>query len=115
GLKPYRPNEDSSVTNRKRPPDAGVAFLSIALHYGPIGERGEQRARTLGSVEATGELAWFRGEIWRSLTQPRSFARGLAREHYGLAGVLVAVVAGVSLSIGIDLLVLASKGLSPAD
>jgi hypothetical protein len=66
-------------------------------------------------VEATGELAWFRGEIWRSLTQPRSFARDLAREHYGLAGVLVAMVAGVCLSIGIDLLVLASKGLSPVD
>lgn len=66
------------------------------------------------SVEATGELAWFRGEIWRSITQPRTFARGLAREHYGLAGVLVAVVAGVCLSTGVDLLVLASKGLSPA-
>jgi hypothetical protein len=65
-------------------------------------------------VEATGELAWFRGEVWRSLTQPRSFARDLAREHYGLAGVLVAMVAGICLSIGIDLLVLASKGISPA-
>ena len=65
------------------------------------------------SVEATGELAWFRGEIWRSLTRPRDFARGLAREHYGLAGVLVAIVAGVCLSIGVDLLVLASKDLSP--
>ena len=89
--------------------------MSIALPYGPIAERGEQRARTLGSVEATGELAWFRGEIWRSLTQPRTFARDLAREHYGLAGVLVAVFAGISLSVGIDLLVLASKGLSPGE
>jgi hypothetical protein len=87
--------------------------LSIALHCAAHGERGEQRARTLSSVEATGELAWFRGEIWRSLTQPRSFARDLAREHYGLAGVLVALVAGVCLSVGIDLLVLASKGISP--
>jgi len=65
------------------------------------------------AVEATGELAWFRGEIWRSLTQPRDFARGLAREHYGLAGVLVALFAGVSLSVGVDLLVLASKDISP--
>ncbi len=67
------------------------------------------------SVEATSELAWFRGELWRSVTHPRSFARGLAREHYGLAGVLVALVAGVGLSIGVDLLALASKGISPVD
>src|SRR5207253_5925975 len=33
----------------------------------------------------------------------------LAREHYGLAGVLVAVIAGFGLSVSIDLLVLASK------
>ncbi|MDO8506638.1 MAG: Yip1 family protein [Candidatus Limnocylindria bacterium] len=65
-------------------------------------------------MEATSELAWFRGEIWRSLVRPRDFARGLAREHYGLAGVFVAVVAGAGLSIGVDLLVLASKGISPA-
>jgi uncharacterized protein YbdZ (MbtH family) len=64
-------------------------------------------------MEAVGELAWFRNEIWRSLTRPRDFARHLARDHYGLAGVLVALVAGVGLSIGIDLLVLASKGISP--
>ena len=64
-------------------------------------------------MEATGELAWFRGEIWRALVRPREFARGLAREHYGLAGVLVAIVAGVGLSIGIDLMVLASKDIAP--
>ncbi len=64
-------------------------------------------------MEATGELAWFRGEIWRSISRPRAFARDLAREHYGLAGVALAIVAGVGLSIGIDLLVLASKGISP--
>lgn len=64
-------------------------------------------------METVGELAWFRAQIWRSLVQPRDFARDLAREHYGLAGVLVVLVAGVGLSIGIDLLVLASKGISP--
>jgi hypothetical protein len=67
----------------------------------------------LKSVESTSELAWFRSELWRSLIRPRSFAADLAREHYGLAGVLVAVVAGVGLSVGVDLLVLASKGISP--
>jgi len=65
-------------------------------------------------MEATGELAWFRGEIWRALVRPREFARSLAREHYGLAGVVVALFAGVGLSIGIDLMVLASKGIAPA-
>ena len=64
-------------------------------------------------MESIGELAWFRGEIWRSLVRPREFARDLAREHYGLAGVLVALVSGLGLSVGIDLLVLASKGISP--
>lgn len=65
-------------------------------------------------MEATSELAWFRGELWRSLVHPRSFAASLAREHYGLAGVLVALVAGIGLSVGVDLLVLASKNISPA-
>ncbi|HZP95008.1 MAG TPA: hypothetical protein VFC31_01550 [Candidatus Limnocylindria bacterium] len=64
-------------------------------------------------MESTSELAWFRGEIWRSLIRPRDFARGLAREHYGLAGVLVGLGAGIGLSVGVDLLVLASKGLAP--
>ena len=64
-------------------------------------------------MENIGELAWFRGEIWRSLIRPRAFARDLAREHYGLAGVLVALVSGIGLSLGVDLLVLASKGISP--
>lgn len=66
------------------------------------------------SVEGTGELAWFRSELWRSLVRPRDFARGLAGEHYGISGVLVAIAAGAGLSIGVDLLVLAAKGISPA-
>ena len=64
-------------------------------------------------MESTGELAWFRGEVLRSIVQPRSFARSLAREHFGLAGVLVVVGAGIALSFTVDLLVLASKGISP--
>ena len=36
--------------------------------------------------EGTGELAWFRGEVWRSLFSPRAFAKDLAREHYGIEG-----------------------------
>jgi hypothetical protein len=64
-------------------------------------------------VESAGELAWFRGEVLRSIVRPRSFARSLAREHFGLAGVLVVVGAGIALSLTIDAVVLASKGLSP--
>ena len=87
--------------------------MSIALHSGRWNEHCPVADRTLKSVEATSELAWFRSELWRSLVRPRSFAGGLAREHYGLAGVLVALVAGVGLSVGVDFLVLASKGISP--
>jgi hypothetical protein len=64
-------------------------------------------------VESAGELAWFRGEVLRSIVRPRSFARSLAREHFGLAGVLVVVGAGIALSLTIDAVVLASKGLAP--
>ncbi len=49
----------------------------------------------------------------RSLARPREFAGALANEHFGLAGVLVALVAGLAVSLGVDLVVLASKGLSP--
>ena len=64
-------------------------------------------------MESGGELTWFRGEVLRSLVRPRSFARSLGSEHFGLAGVLVAVGAGITLSLTIDALVLATKGLSP--
>ena len=66
-------------------------------------------------MESTGELAWFRAEVLRSLFHPFQFARSLAREHYGLglAGVLVAVLAGVALSLAVDSLILISKGFSP--
>jgi len=64
-------------------------------------------------VESTGELAWFRAEVLRSIVRPRSFAKSLAREHFGLAGVLIVVGSGIALSYTIDLLVLAAKGISP--
>ncbi len=63
-------------------------------------------------MEATGELGWLRAEIARSLLHPLDFARTLAREHYGLAGVVVALTAGFALSLGTDALVLASKGIA---
>ncbi len=66
-------------------------------------------------MENTGELAWFRGEILRSILHPFDFAGSLAREHYGLAGVLVAVLAGVALSLSIDAMILASKQFSALD
>ncbi|HEY9326236.1 MAG TPA: hypothetical protein VIS26_06675, partial [Candidatus Limnocylindria bacterium] len=64
-------------------------------------------------MESTGELAWFRAEVLRSLLHPFDFARSLAREHYGLAGVLVAIIAGFALSIAIDAMILTSKSFSP--
>jgi hypothetical protein len=70
--------------------------------------------RTLDLVESTGELAWFRGEVLRSIVRPRSFASSLAREHFGLAGLLIVVVAGIAISLTVDALVLAAKGLSPS-
>src|SRR5258708_21328280 len=59
------------------------------------------------------EWQWFRRSIRDSIVRPRLFAASLAREHYGLAGVLVAVIAGIALSVSVDALVIASKGLDP--
>src|SRR3981189_2310796 len=58
------------------------------------------------------EWQWFRRAIRDSLFRPSPFATSLAREHYGLAGVLVSILAGIALSVSIDWLVLASKGLN---
>jgi hypothetical protein len=63
-------------------------------------------------MESTGELAWFRAQILRSILHPFDFARSLARDHYGLAGVLVAIMAGMALAFAVDALILASKGFS---
>src|SRR5258708_6582146 len=59
------------------------------------------------------EWQWFRRAIRDSLLRPSAFASSLAREHYGLAGVLVALLAGFALSVSVDWLVLAPQGLSP--
>ena len=64
-------------------------------------------------MESGGELAWFRSEVLRSVLHPFDFARSLAREHYGLAGVLVALIAGFALAIAIDAMILTSKSFSP--
>jgi hypothetical protein len=61
------------------------------------------------------EWQWFRRSIRDSLLRPRRFAASLANEHYGLAGVLVALLAGIALSVAVDSLVIASKGLDVPD
>ena len=61
------------------------------------------------------EWQWFRRAIRESLVSPRRFAASLAREHYGLAGVLVGLVAGICFSIAVDLLLVAGKGLDPLE
>jgi len=70
-------------------------------------------AREHETEEPRGELAWFRYQLGRALWQPRTFARALAREHFGIASVLVALIGGFTLSLSIDSLVLASKGFEP--
>jgi len=66
-------------------------------------------------MESTGELAWFRAEVLRSILHPFDFARSLAREHFGLAGVLVALIAGAALAFAIDAMILTSKGFALFD
>ena len=66
-------------------------------------------------MESTGELAWFRAEVLRSIFHPFDFARSLAREHFGLAGVLVALIAGAALAFAIDAMILTSKGFALFD
>jgi hypothetical protein len=61
------------------------------------------------------EWQWFRRSIRDSLLHPRHFGSSLAREHYGIAGILVAILAGIALSVSIDALVLSAKGISLFD
>jgi len=67
-------------------------------------------ARGHETEEPRGELAWFRYQLGRALWRPRTFARALAREHFGIASVLVALIAGFALSLSVDSLVISSKG-----
>src|SRR5258708_630819 len=59
------------------------------------------------------EWQWFRRAIRDSLLRPSAFASSLAREHYGLAGVLVALLAGFALSVSVDWLGPPSQGPRP--
>jgi hypothetical protein len=59
------------------------------------------------------ESAWFFEQLRRSLFAPRTFAPSLAREHFGIAGVAIALAAGASLSLGLDLLVITARDLGP--
>lgn len=59
------------------------------------------------------EWQWFGGVVRDSLLRPRRFAVMQSREHYGLSGVLVALLAGMLLALSIDALVIASNGASP--
>ena len=61
------------------------------------------------------EWQWFGGVIRDSLLRPKRFADAQARDHYGLAGVLVAFIAGMLLSLSVDALVIASKAFNPFD
>ena len=59
------------------------------------------------------ESSWFFQQLWRSLVAPRAFAPSLAREHFGIAGIVVALAAGASASLAVDLLVIAARDLDP--
>ncbi len=59
------------------------------------------------------EWRWFRASLVESLVHPGQFARTLPREHYGLASVLVALIAGAALSVTVDALVILSKQADP--
>lgn len=62
---------------------------------------------------AENEWTWFRHSVGDALAHPRGFAARLPREHYGLAGVFIAVAAGVALSLTVDVAVIFSKGADP--
>lgn len=64
---------------------------------------------------ATGELAWLRGEMARALVRPRTFARSLAYEHFGLAGLVVVLACGFAFSLAVDSAVLTSKSRPPLE
>ena len=59
------------------------------------------------------ETQWFADQLRLALFRPRRFAASLSREHFGLAAVAVPLAAGASLSLGLDLLVVAARDLDP--
>lgn len=61
------------------------------------------------------EWQWFRRTVRDALLRPRGFAAEQAREHYGLAGIVVAIGAGFLFSAAVDSLVVAAKGVDPLD
>jgi hypothetical protein len=64
-------------------------------------------------MQSESEWRWFGASVRDSLIRPRQFAHALAREHFGLAGVLVVIGAGIALSLTIDAVVILSKGGDP--
>ena len=64
-------------------------------------------------METESEWRWFGQSVRDSLLRPRRFAAALGEEHFGLAGVLVVVIAGVALSLAVDCVVILSKGADP--
>ena len=65
--------------------------------------------------QSESEWRWFARAVRDALLRPRAFAAEQAREHYGLAGILVAIGAGFLLSISIDSLVVGATGLNPVN
>ena len=97
-----RPLADLNVLKITEGPRSGEGFLLSTL-------------RTSMDETFETEWQWFRRSVRDSLLHPSRFAASLAREHYGLAGVLVALLAGIALSVSVDGLVIASKGLDVLD
>lgn len=85
------------------------------MHRGPRHGGGFLLSTLTPDVDEASETEWqwFRRAVRDSLVRPRRFAATQAREHYGLAGVFVALGAGIALSVAVDALVIASKGLDP--
>ncbi len=59
------------------------------------------------------ETAWLYDRLRLALFAPRRFADVLSREHFGLAGLLVAGAAGSAISLAVDLLLVTANGADP--
>ncbi len=93
----------ASTAGATRESFANVSLAKASVHRRP----------SLCNEHMQSEVGWFWSEVWRALLRPVDFARSIATEHFGLAGVLVAVFAGAAVSLSIDVVVLVSKGLDP--